>query len=89
MANKAAATERVPHSWPVEEWPACVYPNRTARARYLIRAHRDDLVTSGALTRVGRDLVVLGAGYTAWLAKQSNRVNDFEIAPNREERTAA
>jgi hypothetical protein len=82
MSNKASA-ERIPHSWAIDEWPQSVYPHRPSKAKYIIRAHRDELVTAGALSRVGRDLVVLGAGYSAWLAKQSNRVNGFQIAPNR------
>ncbi len=80
MAKTAA--ERVPHSWGIEDWPASVYPNKPSRARYIVRSHRDELVAAGALTRVGRDLVVMGAGYSAWLAKQAGRVARFDIAPN-------
>jgi hypothetical protein len=81
--------ERIPHSWGVEDWPAIVYPGRPSRARYLIRMHRNELTTCGALTRIGRDLVVMGAGYSAWLAKQSNRVDMFAIAPNNTDDVAA
>jgi hypothetical protein len=51
--------------------------------------HRDELRDAGALTRIGRDLVILGAGYSAWLQKQVNRVDGFEIAPNRTRAAAA
>jgi len=81
MATKTVA-DRLPHSWAVDDWPAHVYPCRPSRGRYIVRAHRDDLVSEGPLVRVGRGLVVLGAGYAAWLAKQKGRVQGFEIAPN-------
>jgi hypothetical protein len=86
MAQKTTAT---PHSWGVESWPADVYPHRPNRARYLINTHRSDLMAAGALVRVGRELVVLGAKYTRWLERQASRVPDFEIAPNRAPDAAA
>lgn len=73
----------VPHSWAVTEWPQDIYPHTTAKARYIVRSHRDELVAAGALTRIGRDLVVFGAGYNAWLRKQAGKVAGFDIAPNR------
>ena len=81
--------EKIPHSWTIEDWPAAVYPCRASRGRYIIRMHSSELVACGALTRVGRDLVVLGYGYAAWLQKQSGRVANFEIAPNRARSAAA
>ena len=81
MANKSTA-EKIPHSWAVEDWPPSVYPCRASKGRYTIRANRDALVAAGALVRVGRDLVVIGPAYAAWLAKQGGRVASFEIAPN-------
>jgi hypothetical protein len=87
---KQISAERIPHSWSLEDWPGNVYPCRASKARYIVRIHRNELVAAGALTRIGRDLVVLGAGYSAWLAKQSARASaDFEIAPNRPAATAA
>ena len=79
----------IPHSWALDDWPPSVFPGRPSKARYVIRTHRDDLIAAGALTRIGRELVVLGAAYGAWLAKQRNRVEGFEIAANREPRGAA
>ena len=73
----------LPHSWAIDQWPAGVYPNNVTKARYVVRVHRDELVLSGALTRVGRNLIVLGAGYNKWLQKKAGRVADFSIAPNR------
>ena len=75
-------SEKIPHSWACEDWPSSVYPGKPSRGRYIVRAHRDELVAAGALTRIGRDLVVIGSGYSAWLAKQGGRVRGFEIAPN-------
>jgi hypothetical protein len=73
----------VPHSWSVPEWPRDVYPHSASRGRYVVRAFRDELVSAGALVRVGRDLVVMGASYSSWLTRQSSNVAGFEIAPNR------
>ena len=72
-----------PHSWAIPNWPSHVYPHNSDKGRYLVRSNRTSLVRAGALIRVGRDLVVLGAGYSKWLASQSDRVDGFEIAPNR------
>jgi hypothetical protein len=72
-----------PHSWGIPDWPATVYPHTPAKARYLIRANRDALVNHGALTRIGRDFVVMGTAYTRWLESQSNRVAGYRIAANR------
>ena len=81
MPKKSATT--TPHSWAVETWPADVYPHRPNRARYLVRLRRDELMAAGAIVRVGRELVVIGARYSRWLERQASRVPDFEIAPNR------
>jgi hypothetical protein len=72
-----------PHSWAIENWPAHVYPHSPGKGRYLIRSNRTKLVEAGALTRVGRDLVVMGAPYSKWLESLAGRVDDFHIAPNR------
>jgi hypothetical protein len=80
MASKVST---VPHSWAITNWPETIYPHSASRGKYIVRAFRDQLVAAGALTRIGRDLVVLGSGYSAWLSKQSGKVAGFEIAPNR------
>ena len=80
MASKVSV---VPHSWAIDEWPPAVYPHRPSRGKYIVRAFRSQLIAAGALTRVGRDLVVLGTGYSAWLSKQADKVDGFAIAPNR------
>jgi hypothetical protein len=81
MAKTTA--ERIPHSWPIPSWPTSVYPCSESRGRYIVRMHREELKKAGALVRVGRDLVIFGAEYSAWLQKQAARVDGFEIAPNR------
>lgn len=79
----------IPHSWALTEWPEHVYPHDASKARYILRANRDSLVAIGALTRIGRDLVVFGAGYNQWLHLQAGKVAGFDIAPNRERRGEA
>jgi hypothetical protein len=76
------AVVSLPHSWSVETWPSTVYPHDADKARYLIRSNRDSLTTAGALVRVGRNLVVMGASYSSWLQRQGARVANFDIAPN-------
>ena len=72
-----------PHSWAIGSWPSHVYPHSPGKGRYIVRCNRGALVAAGALTRVGRDLVVLGAPFTKWLESQANRVEGYEIAANR------
>ena len=76
-------SEPVPHSWDLEHWPQSVFPNTPGKARGVVRAHQNDLLRAGALLRVGRAIVILGARYSAWLENQSVNVPGFDIAPNR------
>jgi hypothetical protein len=68
----------VPHSWDLEGWPAHVYPHNTSRAKYLIRVHRNELFLAGALSRVGREFVVLGARYARWLESKTADAPHFD-----------
>ena len=77
------AHSSLPHSWSIETWPSAVYPGSPSRARYLVRMHRNELLQAGALSRVGRDLIVLGARYGRWLEKNAANVPGFEVACNR------
>jgi hypothetical protein len=74
MSNAQAA----PHSWSIETWPAHVYPGSTERARYFVRVHKDELFKAGALTRPGRELVIVGHRYCRWLERKATRVPDFD-----------
>jgi hypothetical protein len=75
-------------SWRIADWPPHVFPGTADSGRHLCQEKRDALVKAGALVRVGRELVVLGAGYMKWLKSQSKRVDDFKIAPNSAEHAA-
>lgn len=81
--RKKPAAELVPPSWDIEHWPPNVYPHTSGRGRYVVRTHRVALLAEGALTRVGRDLVVIGAGYAKFLAKRAASVANYDIPPNR------
>ena len=81
MANPK--TTPIPHSWSLETWPREVYPCTTSRARYVIRVHRDELIRAGVLSRVGRELIVLGERYAKWLQLHTADVPGYQIAPNR------
>lgn len=90
--TESSATERiatVPHSWPSSHWNPDVYPNTQQKAKYLVRTYRDELLACGALTRIGRDLVVIGSAYVKWLNKHRAHVPGYEIAPNREGEASA
>lgn len=92
MSTNRIAAEPAPHSWDLEHWPQSVYPHTTGRARYMVRSHKNELLAAGALSRVGRELIVLGARYTRWLESRASAVPDFEVAANRKpipERSAA
>ncbi|MGH8228270.1 MAG: hypothetical protein ACREU3_10275 [Steroidobacteraceae bacterium] len=89
MPRQLSVRAEIPHSWDVEHWPAGVYPHSEGRARYLIRTYKDELLREGAMSRVGRELVFLGARYSRWLERRAAYVPDFEIAPNRPKKDAA
>jgi hypothetical protein len=78
MAQKTT----LPHSWPISVWPADVYPNDRKKARYLVRSHKDELLREGALVRVGRELVIIGAPYSKWLQKKAAFVPDYVCPAN-------
>lgn len=80
--SQFGSASAAPHSWDLEHWPGAVYPHTSGRARYLIRTHRSDLMVSGALVRVGRELVILGDRYTEWLRKRVSDVSGFDCAAN-------
>ncbi len=79
----------LPHSWLIEDWPREVVPGNADRGRYLVRMHRRELEAAGALSRVGRQLVVLGEPYSRWLQSRARHVAEFQpISPNRTRRPA-
>ena len=83
--SKTSTTTPLPHDWTFRNWPADVYPYEGTRGRHLVRQNQNDLVAAGALTRIGKQIVVLGAGYTKWLAAQTYRVTEFDVPANRAE----
>jgi len=84
---KGIAVQAAPQSWDLEHWPVHVYPHEKGRARYLIRAHKLELVAAGALARIGREFVIIGVPYVRWIQKQVTRAAVYDIAPNRAART--
>jgi hypothetical protein len=88
MPAKVSTAEKLPHSWTIDSWPASVYPSTPSRARYIVRTNKNELIAARALSRVGRDLVVLGEGYGRWLAKRVGKVGPFDIPPNAARRAS-
>jgi hypothetical protein len=74
---KSREAAGAPHSWEFDSWPAEVWPHDSKRGRWVARAYRKQLVAAGALSRVGRCLVVLGAPYTRWLQGRADQVIEF------------
>lgn len=79
----------VPHSWSINRWPETVYPHGASKARWLVRSHRDELIQAGVLSRVGRELVVLGSRYSRWLESRTTEVPGYECSANRSAAAAA
>lgn len=84
MSRRTVSTAaQAPHSWDLEHWPQEVYPHSERRARYVLRAHRNDLLAAGAIVRVGRVLVVIGDRYTRWLQLQASNVPEYASNANQ------
>jgi hypothetical protein len=66
------------HSWDFDNWPQSVWPNDRDRAKWVVRSNRRELMAEGALSRVGKRLVILERGYSRWLARQADRVSRFD-----------
>jgi hypothetical protein len=77
VQRRVLETQPLPHSWCLQDWPKGVYPDRPSAARNLVRKHRSELVACGALTRVNRRLVILGAGFAVFLASKMSRVQGY------------
>jgi len=86
MAKPTA--QSAPHSWAVARWPAHVWPGDSVKGKRFCRTFVDELTKCGALTRMGRDLVVMGGPFTAFMQRQRAAVQDFEIPPNTEDELA-
>ena len=83
-----ASNTSIPHSWSLKDWPQDIYPNDSGKARYSVRAHRDELTAAGALVRVGRELVIIGAPYVRWMQKKGAAVHGYECGANKSEAAA-
>src|SRR5579862_3298068 len=83
MAKSTA--QSAPHSWSVARWPGHVWPGDSVKGRRFCRTFVNELTECGALTRMGRDLVVMGGPFTEFMLKQREAVKDFEIPANKPE----
>ena len=75
--NAPSAEPKCPHSWDLPMWPCNVWPGDSKRARWIVRAYRTELMQYGALSRVGKTLVVNGRGYAAWLDQRASHVASY------------
>lgn len=71
MARTAPiSVERIPQSWALKRWDTeatHVHPGTAKRARKLVKRHRAALVKHGAIAKIGRDTIMIGAGYASFL----------------------
>jgi hypothetical protein len=74
-----------PFSWTLKNWPPDVFPGDARRGRSVLRQYQSDLLKAGAVTRIGKHLVIFGAGYEKFLKSQAHRVTQFSVAPNAPE----
>ena len=81
----AKQTASISASWGFNDWPADVWPGNGARAQRLVRQHSDSLLKEGAISRIGREIVIFSVQYDRWMRKQAHRVRDFDCALNRPE----
>jgi hypothetical protein len=84
MASKTSPL----HSWSIKNWPPDIYPNTPEKGRYVVRAYRDELTRDGALVRVGRELVIIGAAYVRWLQKKGANVPGYDCPANKDRAAA-
>jgi hypothetical protein len=83
-----AVNNPTPHSWSLKNWPPGCYPNTPGKARYILRAYRDELTAAGALVRVGRELVVIGNPYVRWMQKKGAAVHGYDCPANKDRAVA-
>jgi hypothetical protein len=87
MARKPEAMP-APHSWGFGSWPPHVWPNDGVKGKRFCRTYEKDLLKAKALVRMGRELVVMGGPFCAYMAKQTAAVRNFEVPCNRPEHAA-
>jgi hypothetical protein len=76
-------------SWGLETWPPSDWPHNRSKAKYVLRAYRDELIKAGAIGRVGRRFVVNGPQYRKWLVGRAAAVPIYTISnPNLGKRAA-
>jgi hypothetical protein len=76
MAQKPQTFEL--QSWDLQSWPLSVWPNDPKRAGWILRTYRPELLECGALTRIGKRIVVLGPGYRRFLNRHIGDVTEFQ-----------
>jgi hypothetical protein len=81
--QKIVTAMPAPNSWSLDCWPEGVYPGDPSKGKYIVRCHRDELIAAGAISRIGRDLVVIGHPYMRWLQSKTELAAPIHIAPNR------
>jgi hypothetical protein len=78
VSRDRALFTATPHSWEFSSWPSHVWPNNQKRGQWICRAYRRELVAAGALSRIGRNVIIIGAPYVRWIESHMDQVIDFK-----------
>lgn len=68
----------VPHSWGLSNWPECVWPNDSDKAQWVIRSNKCELIAAGAISRIGKAIVIIGQPYVRLVERRVTRVADYQ-----------
>jgi hypothetical protein len=78
----------IPHDWCFSNWPIDIYPYDGNRGRHVVTENQAALLKAGALSRIGRSIIIFGGPYVRWLQSNADRVVDFDVPANRPENAA-
>jgi hypothetical protein len=70
-------------SFGVKNWPHYIYPGSPTKGRRLVRLYKRELIDAGAVSRIGRELVVFVEPFNRWMQKRGRMVADYECPANR------
>jgi hypothetical protein len=83
QARKAVKADSLPQSWLVKNWPPNIAPGNPVAARAFVRRNRTALIRCGALSRIGKEITVIGVGFAQFLTENMRNVGTWECPANR------
>jgi hypothetical protein len=83
QTRKAIKADSLPQSWLVKDWPANIAPGNPVAARAFIRRNRPALIRCGAVTRIGKEITVIGVGFAQFLTENMRNVEGWQCPANK------